>query len=92
MKTNGKKNHVQEIPNRPAPMHQITPEECMLTEDEDCLYIDTGPFTVEEVQAAIANLKTSKAPRVYYIEAYMLEVDPKLAAGNLCALFEHKVV
>ena len=31
-----KKNHVQEIPNRPAPMHQITPEECVLTEDEDC--------------------------------------------------------
>ena len=69
METDEKKNHVQEIPNRPAPMHQITPEECVLTEDEDYLDIDTGPFTVEEVQAAIANLKTSKAPRVDYIEA-----------------------
>ena len=52
-----KKNHVQEIPNRPAPMHQITLEECVLTEDEDYLDIDTGPFTVEEVQAAIVKPK-----------------------------------
>ena len=84
------KRHFQEIPNRPAPMNQITPEDCALTEDEDCLDIDTAPSTVEEVQASKVNLKTSKASRVDCIETYMLEVDPKLAAGYLWTLFEHK--
>ena len=49
------KDHFQEVLNRPAPTHQIMPE--------DCLDIDTGPFTLEEVRAAIKHLKNGKTPR-----------------------------
>ena len=41
------KEHFQEVFNRPASLYQIMPEDCALTEDEDCFDIDTGPFTVE---------------------------------------------
>ena len=51
--------------------------------------IDTGPFTVEEVQAAITHLKNGKIPGIDGIDAEMLKVDPELAAGYLCTLFEH---
>ena len=51
------KEHFQEVLNRPAPSHQIIPEDCALAEDEDCLDIDTGPFTLEEVRAVIKHLK-----------------------------------
>ena len=56
------KAHFQEVLNRPAPTHQIIPEDCVLAEDEDCLDIDTGPFTLEEVRAAIKHLKNVKPP------------------------------
>ena len=47
-------------------------------------------FTVEEVQAATTHLKTDrKAPGVNGIDADLLKVDPELAAGYLCTLFEH---
>ena len=83
------KEHFQEVLNRPAPTHQIIPEDCVLAEDEDCLDIDTGPFTLEEVQAAIKHLKNGKTPGIDGIDAEMLQVEPVLAAGYLCTLFNH---
>ena len=56
------KKHFQEVFNRPVPTLQIIPEDCVLAEDEDCLDIDTGPFTLEEVRAAIKHLKNGKTP------------------------------
>ena len=47
-------------------MYQNMPEDCVLT--EDCLDINTGPFTVEESQATLTRLKTGKAPGVDGIE------------------------
>ena len=52
-----------------------------LADDEDCLDIDTGPFTLEEVQAAIKHLKNGKRPGIDGIDAEMLQVEPVLAAG-----------
>ena len=51
--------------------------------------IDTGPFTLEEVQAAIKHLKNGKTPGIDGIDAEMLQVEPVLAAGYLCTLFNH---
>lgn len=71
-------------------MYQFTPEGCVLTEDEDCLDIDSGLFTVEDFQAAKLNtFKIGKASGVDGIDANMLNVDPELAARYLCALSEH---
>ena len=83
------KAHFQEVLNRPAPTHQIIPEDCVLAEDEDCLDIDTGPFTLEEVRAAIKHLKNGKTPGVDGIDAEMPKAEPELAAGYLCTVFKH---
>ena len=83
------KEHFQEVLNRPVPMHQIIPEDCVLAEDEDCLDIDTGPFTLEEVRAVIKHLKNGKTPGVDDIDAEMLKAEPELPAGYLCTLFKH---
>ena len=83
------KEHFQEVLNRPAPTHQIIPEDCVLAEDEDCLDIDTGPFTLEEVRAAIKHLKNGKTPGVDDIDAEMLKAEPELASGYLCTLFKY---
>ena len=83
-----RKEHFQEVLNRPATTHQIIPEDCVLAEDEDCLDIDTEPFTLEEVRAAIKHLKNGKTPGVDGIDAEMLKAEPELAAGylDICVL------
>ena len=81
------KEHFQEFLNSPAPTHQIIPEDCVLAEDDDCLDIDTGPFTMEEIQTAIIHLKNGKPLGVDGIDAEMLKIDPELAAGYFQVYF-----
>ena len=48
-------------------------EDCLLVEGEECLDIDTGPSTVEEVRAAINHLKNGKSPGADVIDADLWE-------------------
>ena len=44
------KEHFQKVLNRPLPANVAMAEGCLFVEGKECLVIDTGRFTVEEVR------------------------------------------
>jgi hypothetical protein len=81
------KDHFEKILNRSDPETEANIEPA-----EECLDINTGPPSVEEVKRAIKTMKNGKAPGIDQIHAEMLKADehvtPSVLTSILCNIWE----